>query len=76
MDTGKYREEVAARVARLIEDSDMTMVALAEDTGIARTTLIRRLRTGGFTVPELHEIARVLGRDVHDFFPQSEEAVA
>ena len=59
MDITRYTAE---RVAAGIEAADLTTLAVSEQTGIPRTTLIRRLTgTSPFTVAELGLISAELG---------------
>lgn len=48
-------------------------MALAGQTGISRTTLTRRMRTGEFTVPELERIAPALGMQPSELLRSAEE---
>lgn len=59
-----YPQALAAVVRDSMAARGVSEKALAEGTGIARTTLIRRLRTGDFTANELVAVAEHLGTDV------------
>ncbi|QWW20156.1 helix-turn-helix transcriptional regulator [Schaalia sp. 19OD2882] len=57
---------LGAKVAKLIDrkrtQAGKSVVALSNESGIPRATLIRRLNTGsGFTVEELELIANTMG---------------
>lgn len=67
MDSMQYAAAVADNVSRAIEASGKSHLSLAQETGIPRTTLDRRLRSSGgspFSVSELKDIADVLRVDV------------
>lgn len=50
-----------------IDDSGMTMVAIAEKTGILRETLYNKLKgTSEFKASEIASISRVLGLSSHE----------
>lgn len=63
MDSTEYAAAVAANVDAAIRDGDKSVLSIAAKTGIPRTTLDRRLRSGGlspFTVSEVKAIATAL----------------
>ncbi|MCD8198203.1 MAG: XRE family transcriptional regulator [Lachnospiraceae bacterium] len=60
-----------------INDSGMTMTALAEKSGILRETLYNRMRTGDFKLSEICALSKALrldrnGRDKIFFANESE----
>ena len=60
-------------VAEAIESAGQTHLAVAEQTGIPRTTLLRRLTgTSPFTVSELERIAALLSVPVHSLIPSAD----
>lgn len=62
--TPPIAQQVAAGVAQAIQDCGLSEVAVAERSGIPRTTLKRRLAGhSAFNVAELAAIAAVLGVD-------------
>lgn len=64
MDSTTYAAAVAQTVERAIRQAGMTIAGVAAATGIPRTTLDRRLRSGGLSalsVSEVKAIADVLG---------------
>jgi transcriptional regulator with XRE-family HTH domain len=71
METKTPRERVAAEVRACIARSGMKPTAIAQLTGIAQSTLSRKLSAqSSFDVDELHTIARALDVDVRSFFPR------
>lgn len=59
--------QVAARVERRAKDAGLNPVLLAERTGIARSTLLRRLSGASpFTVAELAAVAGALDVSLSD----------
>lgn len=69
MDSTGYAAAVADNVHRAIAGRSRSVLSVAEATGIPRTTLDRRLRSGGaspFSVSELKAIADELGITVRD----------
>ncbi len=62
---------------RCIEDSGMTVVAIAEKSGILRETLYNRMKTGDFRISEICALSNVLrlDRDARDriFFANNSE---
>lgn len=64
MDSTQYAAAVAANVEKAIEAAGRSVLSVALETGIPRTTLDRRLRSNGFSpfsVTELKLIADLLG---------------
>ncbi|MHB1063567.1 MAG: helix-turn-helix domain-containing protein [Georgenia sp.] len=64
MDSTQYAAAVADNVSGAIDTAGKSHLSLAQETGIPRTTLDRRLRSNGasaFSVSELKDIANVLG---------------
>lgn len=62
--------ETAARVQTALDAAGRSTLALSEQTGIPRTTLLRRLTgTSPFTVDELALIASNLDIEVHSLIP-------
>lgn len=64
MDIIKYARTVAENVTAAIESSGLSTLAVSERTGIARTTLTRRLENPSmspFTVLELAQISETTG---------------
>lgn len=62
-----YSTQVAGNVSKALAKSGLSLVAVAEKTGIARTTLKRRLshpENSPFDVNELYEIAQLTKRSV------------
>ncbi|WP_296439650.1 XRE family transcriptional regulator [uncultured Acetatifactor sp.] len=51
---------------KCIEDSGMTVVAIAEKSGILRETLYNRLKTGDFKLSEICALSTVLRLDRDD----------
>ena len=51
---------------KCIEDSGMTVVAIAEKSGILRETLYNRLKTGDFKLSEICALSTVLRLDRYD----------
>ncbi|WP_243061199.1 helix-turn-helix transcriptional regulator [Nocardioides sp. SR21] len=75
MDTFTRRTAIAVQAA--IEAAGQTQLGVAEESGIPRTTLIRRLRgLSAFTVAELEAIAAVLGTTVSNLLAAAEQADA
>lgn len=65
--------ETAQRVTAAIEAAGRTPLTVAEQTGIPRTTLLRRLTgTSPFTVSELERIALMLCVEVHSLIPSTD----
>ena len=60
-----------------IEESGMTVVSIAEKSGIVRETLYNRMKTGDFKVSEICSLSKVLrlDRDKRDriFFADDSE---
>lgn len=64
MDSTSYAAAVAANVDQAIKAAGLSVLKLAQATGIPRTTLDRRLRSNGFSpfsVAELKAIADEVG---------------
>lgn len=62
MVTDTLPKRIADVIVGKMNLSEQTILGLSTETGIPRTTLNRRLRTGaGLEVAELHAIAEVLG---------------
>lgn len=64
MDSTTYAAAVASAVERAIRQAGKSVAGIAAETGIPRTTLDRRLRSGGLSalsVSEVKAIADVLG---------------
>lgn len=59
-----HRKEVAnlntERLKTVIDESGMTMSAVAEKSGILRETLYNKLKTGNFYASEVNALSRVL----------------
>ncbi|MEA9983695.1 hypothetical protein [Subtercola sp. RTI3] len=65
-----YDEKVAANVKAAIEDTDRSVHGTAKESGIAYTTLDRKLKgLAPFNVSELRRLSKVTGRPVVSFFP-------
>lgn len=63
-----WSQNIAARVNTTIEDSGLSVREVADQSGIARETLRRRLANlTPFTVDELEAIAEVLDADSDTF---------
>lgn len=62
---------------RCIENSGMTVVAIAEKSGILRETLYNRMKTGDFKLSEICTLSAVLRLDRDDrdriFFANNSE---
>ena len=58
------------------KDRDISLRALAEDTGIPLTTLSRHFKRGGFRVTELELVAQALGTTAADLIRQAEDGAA
>lgn len=75
MVTPNSGQVVASIVAQTMERKGLTVLALAESTGIPRTTLIRRLSgKQPFTVNELADVADVLGTTSTEILQAAETA--
>lgn len=48
------------KLKKCIDDSGMTMVAIAEKTGISRETIYNRMKTGDFKLSEICALSRTL----------------
>lgn len=63
--------EVSRTVAEAIDSRSRTRKSISDETGIPRTTLIRKLSGyTPFTVVELARIAKALGVDVLELIPR------
>ena len=75
MDTATINEEIASRVVEA--QGSTATAALADATGIPRTTLKRSLSGDRpFTVPELYKIGSALGADWQGFLPGPDSTAA
>lgn len=64
----------AERVSAAIEAAGQTHLAVAEQTGIPRTTLLRRLSGAApFTITELERVADLLDVPVHSLIPTTDK---
>lgn len=69
VDIMKYSEIVARHVRDALDKAQKSVLTVSTETGIPRTTLMRRMRspeTSPFTVTELSAIASVTGVPVTD----------
>jgi len=74
MDTPTFSLEVARRVNAAIERGGHTVLGVAQATGIARSTLLRRLSgSSPLSVKELALIAQAIDVDVRTFIPRDED---
>lgn len=64
MGHSNYAANVATGITELLTERKLATYTLADNAGIARTTMQRRLIDGEFTVTELQRIAAVLDVDV------------
>lgn len=67
MDSITYARQVADNVRDAIEQSGKSVLAIAEQTGIPRTTLLRRLdspETSPLTAVEIGRLADATGRPI------------
>lgn len=48
------------KLKKCIDDSGMTMVAIAEKTGISRETIYNRMKTGDFKLSEICALSSTL----------------
>lgn len=65
MNTGTYLEAVAVQIAVAVASSGIKQEELANRTGIARTTLFRRLKyPTSFTVSELASVCSAIDMDL------------
>lgn len=70
-------QTVAAAVRGLIAERGMSELSMAQESGIPRVTLRRRLAgQTAFTVQELADVGRVLDITVLDIVKRSETVVA
>lgn len=70
-------QQVAAAVRGIVAESGLSELALAEQSGIPRVTLRRRLAAQSpFTVQELADIGEVLGVSALDILKRSQSLVA
>lgn len=69
-DLTAFEQAVAQAVQTAITTTIGSKRAAATETGIAYTTLDRKLRCqSSFTTYDLHRLARITGRRVRDFIP-------
>jgi lambda repressor-like predicted transcriptional regulator len=70
----------STRLSEVIEaalgEAQITLRQVEAQTGLARTTLSRRLRLGGWMVTELEAIATLLGTDVTTLIQRAEGEAA
>lgn len=72
MDTTRFTASVAESVDHLMDEAGESLLSLSTKTGIARTTLRRRLQNPtSFTVRELELVALALGTDVRALIPET-----
>lgn len=65
--------ETASRVQSALDAAGRTPLAVSEQTGIPRTTLLRRLTgTSPFTIAELDLISVLLDVPVHSLIPSTD----
>ena len=68
----------STRLGEVIEsalgEAQITLRQVEGQTGIARTTLSRRIRLGGWTIAELEAIAALLGTEVTALIHRAEVA--
>jgi hypothetical protein len=77
MDHPNTLASLATVVAEALDATALSDREIEAQTGIARTTLKRRLADGDFRfVSELAPIARLLGVKVHEIVRQAEEPAA
>ena len=77
METKSYGERVAAEVRAEIARQNTTQRKVANDSGIALSTLNRKLRHGApFDVVELCGIARALNVPMKSLMPNVEQVAA
>lgn len=57
-----------------LERAGLSLRDAADQSGIPRTTLKRRLEFGGFTVPDLERLAALLDTTVSALVAKAEEA--
>ena len=62
----RYEMTDVKALKKCIEDSGMTVVAIAEKSGILRETLYNRLKTGDFKLSEICALSTVLRLDRDD----------
>ncbi|EPH17523.1 hypothetical protein HMPREF1484_00208 [Dermabacter sp. HFH0086] len=61
-------DHIARRVMADIKSKGLSISAVADATGIAKTTLLRRLKDGDFTASQTKKIALELGSDAADYY--------
>ena len=61
MDHTSTAARLATAVAAALQTAGLSLRQAEEQTGIPRTTLRRKLRTGAFTVPEIEALAAAAG---------------
>lgn len=75
MNTGAYLEAAALRIAAAVAASGIKQEDLADGTGIARTTLFRRLKyPTSFTVSELASVCDFIGIGIVDVLETEDAA--
>lgn len=55
-----------AALRKCIDDSGMTVTAVAEKSGILRETLYNRMKTGDFKLSEICALVRVLRLNINE----------
>lgn len=67
IDSIQYSQAVAAKVDAARETAGLSVLALSEQSGVARSTLDRKLKgVGDFTVREIKALATALGLTAAD----------
>lgn len=66
--------DVGAEIRAEMGRQRLTMSALADLTGIPRSTLAHQINTGRLTVHSLTEIAEALGKEPSHFWPGTKES--
>lgn len=75
MDTTSFTSAVAESVDHLMEEVGESLLSLSTKTGIARTTLRRRIAgQTSFTIRELELVAIALGTTVDNLIPKDHAA--
>ena len=73
MDNGTYDAAIATRVETALKEAGQSVRATAIATGIAYTTLDRKLKGAPFQVSELRRIGKHLGLPTSAFIPDDDE---
>ncbi len=68
--------DVGAEIRAEMGRQRLSMSALADSTGIPRSTLAHQINTGRLTVQSLTEIAKALGKEPTHFWPDTKAASA